>query len=103
MNQYRIIISCRAVRDLEKIHDYIAHDSPANADGMIKRVLDSVELFEQFPHRTVVEQQSSKIRHPVRSLPVPPYVVYFRVIERQKVVRILHVRHGARRQPRRFD
>jgi plasmid stabilization system protein ParE len=29
--------------------------------------------------------------------------VYFRVLDAEKVVRVLHVRHGARRPPRRFD
>jgi plasmid stabilization system protein ParE len=103
MNRYRIIITPRAGRDLEQIHTYIAQDSPGNADGMISRILAAVELFEQFPHRTVVEHRGPKLRHPVRSLPVPPYLIYFRVIDDQQVVRILHVRHGARRPPRKFD
>jgi len=102
MSQYHVIITPRAGRDLEGIHTYIARDSPANADGMITRILDGVGLFEQFPHRTMVEHRSRKIRFPVRSLPVPPYLVYFRVLDDQKVVRILHVRHGARLPPQGF-
>jgi plasmid stabilization system protein ParE len=32
----------------------------------------------------------------------PPYIIYYRVLEDQKVVQILTIRHGSRRQPRRF-
>lgn len=63
------------------------------------RILDALEPLKQFPHRTVVERQNRKLRHPVRSLPVPPYIVYFRVLDDQRVIRVLHVRHGARRRP----
>lgn len=103
MNAYRLIITPRAGRDLERIHEYISKASPQNADAMILRILDALELLKQFPHRTVVEHQSPKFRHPVRSLPVRPYLVYFRVLDDQSVVRVLHVRHGARRPPKRFD
>lgn len=103
MSVYRLIITPRAGRDLERIHEYISKDSPQNADAMISRILDALELVKQFPHRTIVEHQSPKIRYPVRSLPVWPYVVCFRVLDDQSVVRVLHVRHGARRQPKRFD
>jgi plasmid stabilization system protein ParE len=39
----------------------------------------------------------------VRSLPVPPYMVFFRVDDKLLVIRILRIRHGARKPLRRFD
>ena len=103
MATFRVIITPRAGKDIEGIHDYVARDSPANAAAVVKRILDALEPLKQFPHRTVVERQSPALRHPVRSLPVAPYIVYFRVLDEDQVVRILSIRHGARRQPRRFD
>jgi len=103
MVPYRVIITPRAGVDLEAIYDYIARESAQNAAAMVTRILDALEPLKQFPHRTVVERQSRKLRHPVRSLPVPPYIVYFRVLDDQRVIRVLHVRHGARRRPRTFD
>jgi plasmid stabilization system protein ParE len=103
MSVYRVILMPRAGHDLEQIYDYIAADSPANAAAMIRAILDAIEPLKQFPHRTVVTRQSAKLRRPVRSLPVRPYVVYFRVLDDERVVRVLHVRHGARRRPRKFD
>jgi plasmid stabilization system protein ParE len=100
---YRVILSPEAAADLEAIHAYISQDSPDNAAKMVGRILDGIAKLEVFPRHTVVERQSKKIKHPVRSLPVRPYIVYFRVLEEQKAVIILTVRHGARRRPRRFD
>lgn len=103
MVPYRVIITPRAGRDLEAIYDHIAHDSEQNAASMVTRILDELEPLRQLPHRKVVERQNHKLRHPVRSIPVPPYVVYSRVLDDDRIVRVLHVRHGARRPPRRFD
>jgi len=100
MKTFHVIILPRAADDLQEIHDYIAKDSPQNAAGMISRILDALEPLKQFPHRTKVMHQSSKLRHPVRSLSVRPYTIYFRVLDDAQAVRVLHVRHGARKQPR---
>ena len=103
MEAYRIIITPRAGADLEGIYDAIAEDSAQNAAGMVKRILDALGSLRQFPHRTVVARQARKLCHPVRSLPVAPYIVFFRVLDDERVVRVLNVRHGARRRPRRFE
>jgi plasmid stabilization system protein ParE len=102
-DRYRVIITPRASADLEDIYRYIAQDSPSHAADTVMRILDALDPLKQFPHRTIVERQRPRLRHPVRSLPVAPYIVYFRVLEEDHVVRILHVRHGARRQPRRIE
>jgi plasmid stabilization system protein ParE len=100
---YRIIFSPEASADLTVLHAFIAKESPANSAKMVERILASVELLKRFPHRTVLEHQSRKIKYPVRSLPVKPYVVYFRVLDNDRIVRILTIRHGARRRLKRFD
>jgi len=102
METFRLIITPRAGSDLQRIYDYIARDSEQNAAGMITRILDAIDLLKQLPHRTVIERQNPKLRYPVRSLPVRPYVVYFRVLDDDRVVRILHVKHGARGGTGRF-
>jgi plasmid stabilization system protein ParE len=96
---YRVRLTPQALGDLEKIHADIARESPQNASSMIEHILDSIDLLELFPHRTVVERQPSSLRYPVRTLPVKPYIIYFRVIEDEKVVVVRHIRHGARRKP----
>lgn len=100
--RYRIILSKRVAVDLQGIFDHIAKDSVANAAGMVERILDAIALLDTFPHRNIVEGQSPKIKESVRSLPVKPYMIFFQVDDKKTVVRILRVRHGARRRPRRF-
>jgi plasmid stabilization system protein ParE len=99
---YRVIISKKAAADLQSISDEISKDSPNNAAGMIERILKSIDLLEIFPHRTLVPGQNPKLKHPARSLPVDPYVVYFRILEESRTVRITQIRHGARRPPKRL-
>jgi toxin ParE1/3/4 len=100
--RYRILLAKRAANDLEGISDYIAKDSPANAARMVGRILDAIELLKIFPHRNVVEGQHPKIRHPVRTLPVQSYIIFFRVDDARQAVRVLRIRDGAMRRPKRF-
>lgn len=99
---YHVILSPEAAADLQALYEYISKDSPDNAAKMVGRILDAIESLETFPHRNVVERQSKKIKQPVRSLLVKPYIIYFRVLDEQVAVTVLSVRHGARRRPKRF-
>ena len=100
--RYRVEYSPKAYSELVEIYAYIAQDSVNHAVGMIERILKKIDGLDTFPHRHVVQDQSGRLDHPVRSLPVNPYIVFFRVVERDAVVRILRIRHGARRPLKRF-
>lgn len=99
---YRILLAKQAASDLERIFGYVASQAPDAAPALVRKVLDSVENLRTFPHRTVVDGQSARVPHPVRSLPCESYMVYFRVLDAQRVVRIVRVRHGAQRPLRRY-
>jgi toxin ParE1/3/4 len=103
MDDYHVILMPRATCDLEKIHVGISADSLLNADSMVQRILDAVDSLKYFPNRMVAISNHPRLRQAVRRLLVNPYLVYYRVIDRKKLVEILHVRHGARRQPKRFS
>jgi plasmid stabilization system protein ParE len=55
------------------------------------------------PHRNVLEGQHPKIKHPVRTLPVQSYIIFFRVDDARQAVRILRIRHGAMKRLKRFE
>jgi plasmid stabilization system protein ParE len=103
MSAYRILFAPRAGKDLRGIYEYVAQTSPSSAPTVVERILDASETLVEFPHRTIVETKIPQSKFPIRSLPVRPFVIYFRVLEDDKVVRIVHIRHGARRRPLRFD
>jgi toxin ParE1/3/4 len=101
--RYRMLLTKLFASDLQAIFDYIAAKSPQNAPRMISRILDALEGLKVIPHRTVVPGQAQTEPHPVRSLPVGSYVIFFRVFDEHSVVRVLRVRHGAQRRPDHFD
>ena len=96
---YRVRLTRQALDDIQEIQDFIGRNSPQNAARMIERLFAAFDSLESFPHRTIVELLSERLNYPVRSLPVKPYVVYFRVIGAEKAVVVRHIRHGARRPP----
>jgi plasmid stabilization system protein ParE len=98
-----VLLSKRVAGDLNAIFDHIAEDSAQNAASFIGRILDAIGQLRSFPHRTIVEKGRGKNESPVRSLSVKSYVIFFRVDELHNIVRILHVRHGSRHLPRRFE
>jgi plasmid stabilization system protein ParE len=100
--RYRIEYAPKAKAELTAIHDYIAQDSAQNAANMIEKILHAIDGLDTFPMRRVVQEPSKRLPYPVRVLPVPPYLVFFRVLERDAVVQIMRIRHGARRPLKRI-
>ena len=98
--QYLVIFSEQSLSDLKAISDYISEQAPLTAPRFIEKLLDSVESLEFLPHRYKVAQARNVRPGGVRIMPVASYLVYYRVIENKKAVRVLRVRHGARRRPR---
>jgi plasmid stabilization system protein ParE len=64
---------------------------------MIGRLLDAIDGLNILPHRYDVPRVGTVRGRQVRSMPVRPYLVRYRIDERRKAVHILRVRHGARR------
>ena len=96
---YVVRITPRALADLEAIFDFISRDSPQNAAAMIARLLDAVDGLDILPHRFDVPRVGIVRGRQIRSMPVRPYLVRYRIDEARKVVYVLRVRHGARRRP----
>lgn len=100
---YRVIVLPRAFTDLERILDHIGKHSPANAARTIDRLWREMHSLDQLPHRYRVVHGKRQPKGPVRRMPVPPFLVYYRIDDSSHVVRVLTVCHGSQRQPRRFD
>jgi plasmid stabilization system protein ParE len=101
-DRYRVIITPRAGADLEKIHAQIAKDSPQNAGLVASAIIDAVDSLETFPHRHPVHEGRRKPSQTVRRMPVPPFLLYYKVDDADRVVHLVNVLHGKRRQPKRF-
>lgn len=99
---YRVIVMPQAFVDLDKITDYIEQTSPQNAAKVLDLLSTATGTLDRFPQRYKTHEHRLVPEKTVHSMPVPPFIAYYRIDEINHVVRILTVRHGARRQPRRF-
>jgi plasmid stabilization system protein ParE len=99
---YHVIISPRAASDLGDIHANVELDSPQNARSILSELIDAIDSLQHLPRRYRAVQGRRRPSKAVRRMPVPPYLIYYRIEERKQSVEIITVRHGARRQPRRF-
>jgi toxin ParE1/3/4 len=100
---YRIVLSPRASADITAIHRYIEQDSPQSAAGVTRSLFEAIDSLALLPHRYRVFQTSRSTKRQTRVMPVSPYLIYYQVLEDDRVVRVITVRHGAQRQPRSFN
>ena len=72
-----IIWSPQSLRDLESIRAFVAKDSPAYADLVVRRIIAAVDRLAAFPEsgRIVPERNQPAIREVI----VRPYRVVYRV------------------------
>jgi plasmid stabilization system protein ParE len=99
-DRYLVRVMPRASGDILSVCAYIEQESPKNASIVAQKLLDSIDSLAIFPHRYKVHEHRKDPARTVRSMPVPPFVVYYRVVERLNAVEILAVLHGSQRRPR---
>lgn len=100
--RYRVRITRRASDDLVGICSYIEQDSPQAATAVAQELLEAVDSLSLFPYRYRVHEHRKDPAKTVHAMPVPPFIVYYRVIGGQDLVEVIAVRHGRQRQPRRI-
>ncbi|MEI9929735.1 MAG: type II toxin-antitoxin system RelE/ParE family toxin [Rhizomicrobium sp.] len=87
----KAVLRKSAYADLKRIHDWIASDSPPNAQSVIGRILDAIEYkIPAFPfigRKGTVEGTREWI---VRGL---PYIIVYRVST--DAIEVLAIYHGA--------
>lgn len=89
----RIRFTPGARRQIAEIHAYIAADNPRAAAEVVARIQTVAELLGEHPHMGRSLPGSRLQRFPV---PPYPYLIYYEVTQHE--VRIVRVRHSARRR-----
>jgi plasmid stabilization system protein ParE len=101
--RYRVILSPLASADLADIHDHIAKDSPQSAASVVAGLTNAVDRLQHLPNRhPVYPMRGRPAAEIVRRMPVPPYLIYYRVDDARHVVEVITIRHGKRRPPKSF-
>jgi plasmid stabilization system protein ParE len=94
---YRVNITTRAERDFASLYEEIhAGDSEA-ALNWYRGLKEAVLGLEQMPNRCPVTREKDQLRHLLYGRKPRVYHVIYRVLEKEKQVDVLHIRHGARR------
>lgn len=90
----KVRYSPRALVQLEEIHAYIATRNPRAAGIVIDRIKELCDKLGDFPGVGTQTDQTG-----VHVLPVVryPYLIFYTVLRDADEVRVLRIRHGARK------
>jgi toxin ParE1/3/4 len=90
----KVRYSRRALTQIDQILSYIARDNPVTAASVARRIEALVALLGRYP---MMGRSTDKEGVRVMGVRRYPYVVFYRIIPNRDEVRILRVRHTARR------
>ncbi|HWG21167.1 MAG TPA: type II toxin-antitoxin system RelE/ParE family toxin [Terracidiphilus sp.] len=100
---YLVKITPRARRDLELLFDDIHAGDSESAWKWYKGLKEAVFTLEELPRRCPATRENPQLRHLLYGRKPHVYRVIFRILEKQKRVNVLHIRHGVRRKFTAFD
>lgn len=95
---YLVNFTARAERDLADLHGAINAEHSDAALEWYRGLKEATLSLEERPNRCPVTPENDKLRHLLYGNKPHIYRIIYRVLERQKQVEVLHIRHGARRR-----
>jgi toxin ParE1/3/4 len=93
---YSVRITVRAGRDLALLFEEIHADRSAAALKWYLGLKKAILSLERSPNRCPQTPETPRLRHLLYGRRPHVYRVIFRVIEAERMIEILHIRHGAR-------
>lgn len=95
MDKYKVKINPRAIRNIDHIYEYIAHQklAPENARGQAERLRTSILKLDTFPQSHQERNEGRYARKGYRQLLVDNYIVIFRIDEKSKTVYVITVQY----------
>ena len=95
---FRVKLTVRARRDLAAIYEYIHAESSAQAFAWFNGLEAAILRLEQRPERGAVTRESSRLRQLLYGNKPHIYRIIYSLQRRTRLVSVLHIRHGARRE-----
>jgi plasmid stabilization system protein ParE len=96
--EYRVKIMPRAERDFSAIYDWIGAHSSDAALNWYRGFRDAIRTLQNNPNRCPLAPEDRTVRQLLYGSKPHVYRVIYRILERQKQVDVLHIRHGARQE-----
>jgi len=95
---YRVKIMPRAERDLADIYQRIEASTSDASLTWYRGLRDALRALRNSPNRCPVTPEDRELRHLLYGDKPHIYRAIYRVLEKQKQVHVLHIRHGARQE-----
>jgi plasmid stabilization system protein ParE len=93
---YRVDLTERAARDLRHIYETINADDVVRARAWFNGLEKAILRLDQHPARAPTIPEDHSLRHLLYGRRPNVYRIIFVIDERNRVVTVLHIRHGAR-------
>ncbi len=100
---YLVKLASRAERDFASLYEEIHAGQSRAALKWYRGLKDAILSLEEMPHRCPVTREKGQLRHLLYGRKPHVYRVIYRVLEREKRVDVLHIRHGARQRFKTFE
>lgn len=95
---YFVNVTPRAERDLARLYEEVNAEESQAALKWYFGLKEAILRLEDHPNRCPVTRENPSLRHLLYGNKPHVYRVIYRVLEKQKRVEVLHIRHGARRR-----
>ena len=88
MKHYKILITDRALSDMEEIYNYIAKQlqAPESAIRQYNRIAYAIETLDTFPERVKLMESEEEFALGLRQMPIDNYSVFFLIRKDQVIV-----------------
>ena len=93
---YRVELTTRAGRNLRRIYERIHGEDSRQAHAWFNGLETAILSLDQHPARGAVIPEDSNLRHLLHGTKPHIYRIIYVIDEHDGVVRVLHIRHGAR-------
>ena len=95
MDKYRVKINPRAIRELDRIYEYIANEklAPENAKGQVDRIKKAVLSLDTFPQSHQERNEGRYAEKGYRQLLIDNYITIFRIDEPHKTVYVVTIQY----------
>lgn len=98
MEKYKVKINPQAIRELDRIYEYIAKEkfAPEHAKGQIDRIKKAVLSLDTFPQSHQKRNEGRYAEKGYRQLLIDNYIAIFRIDETQKIVYVATIQYQGR-------
>ena len=99
MDKYKVKVNPRAIRELNRIYEYIAKEklAPENAKGQVDRIKKAVLGLDTFPQSHQERNEGRFAEKGYRQLLIDNYIAIFPVDELMKTVYVVTIQYQGRK------